>query len=379
MRSTLRTTSVLIAAGAALAATVLGIGPASASDQHLNHAAPVFVQSDNPDGNTVVAYTRAADGTLHQAGVYATGGRGGILDGSMADHLASQGSLAYDAAHRLLYAVNAGSDTVTVFAVHGDQLTQRQVLASGGRFPVSVAVHGDHVYLLNAIDGGSVQGFRLDGSMLRPVADQHRALGLDPSATPQFTHTPGQLAVTPDGRNLVVTTKAGGQSIDVFPLGRDGAPSAAPVVNAEPGAVPFGFVFDAHGRLQVTEVGPNAVATFTVGRDGHLTPLGQAPTGQAATCWLATAGGHLYASNAGSASLSGFTADHHGALMPLGNTTTDPGTVDAAASTDGHYLYVQTGGKGIVDEFRVRADGMLTSVGSVTVPGAMGGEGIVAL
>lgn len=66
-------------------------------------------------------------------------------------------------------------------------------------------------------------------------------------------------------------------------------------------------------------------------------------------------------------------------LMPLGNTTTDPGTVDAAASTDGHYLYVQTGGKGIVDEFRVRADGMLTSVGSVTVPGAMGGEGIVAL
>ncbi|WP_327069831.1 lactonase family protein [Kitasatospora sp. NBC_01250] len=376
MRSTLRSTSVLIAAGAALAATVLGIGPASAASDHQQHAAPVFVQSDNPDGNTVVAYTRAADGTLRQAGVYATGGRGGVLDGSMVDHLASQGSLAYDAAHRLLYAVNAGSDTVTVFAVHGDRLERRQVLSSGGSFPVSVAVHGDHVYLLNALDGGSVQGFRLVGEKLRPVADQHRALGLDPSATPQFTHTPGQLAVTPDGRALVVTTKAGGQSIDVFPLGPGGAPSAAPVVNAEPGAVPFGFVFDAHGRLQVTEVGPGAVATFAVGRDGHLTPLGQAPTGQAATCWLATAGGHLYASNAGSASLSGFTA---GNLTPLGNTATDPGTVDAAASTDGHYLYVQTGGKGIVDEFRVGGDGALTRVGSVTVPGATGGEGIVAL
>lgn len=277
MRSTLRSTSVLIAAGAALAATVLGIGPASAASDHQQHAAPVFVQSDNPDGNTVVAYTRAADGTLRQAGVYATGGRGGVLDGSMVDHLASQGSLAYDAAHRLLYAVNAGSDTVTVFAVHGDRLERRQVLSSGGSFPVSVAVHGDHVYLLNALDGGSVQGFRLVGEKLRPVADQHRALGLDPSATPQFTHTPGQLAVTPDGRALVVTTKAGGQSIDVFPLGPGGAPSAAPVVNAEPGAVPFGFVFDAHGRLQVTEVGPGAVATFAVGRDGHLTPSARPP------------------------------------------------------------------------------------------------------
>jgi DNA-binding beta-propeller fold protein YncE len=376
MRSILRTTGILAATGAALAATVLGIGPASASDQQQRHAAPVFVQSDSPDGNTVVAYHRAADGSLHQAGVYATGGRGGVLAGSMVDHLASQGSLAYDARHRLLYAVNAGSDTVTVFAVHGDRLERRQVLAGGGSFPVGVAVHGDQVYLLNALDGGSVQGFRRVGEQLRPLADQHRALGLDPSATPQFTHTPGQVAVTPDGRALVVTTKAGGQSIDVFPLGPGGALSPTPVVNAEPGAVPFGFVFDARGHLQVTEAGPNAVATFAVGRDGHLTALGQIPTGQAATCWLALAGGHLYASNAGSASLSAFESDP---LTPLGNTPTDPGTVDAAASADGHYLYVQTGGKGVVDEFRVRADGALSRIGSVTVPGGVGGEGIVAL
>lgn len=40
---------------------------------------------------------------------------------------------------------------------------------------------------------------------------------------------------------------------------------------------------------------------------------------------------------------------------------------------------MQTGGKGIVDEFRVGGDGALTRVGSVTVPGATGGEGIVAL
>ena len=38
------------------------------------------------------------------------------------DYLASQGSLTYDANHELLYAVNAGSNTVSVFRVHGDRL-----------------------------------------------------------------------------------------------------------------------------------------------------------------------------------------------------------------------------------------------------------------
>ena len=56
----------------------------------------MFVQTDNPAGNQVVAYHRNADGTLVGAGAYATGGVGGVLNGSQVDHLASQGSLTYD-------------------------------------------------------------------------------------------------------------------------------------------------------------------------------------------------------------------------------------------------------------------------------------------
>jgi DNA-binding beta-propeller fold protein YncE len=67
-----------------------------------------------------------------------------------------------------------------------------------------------------------------------------------------------------------------------------------------------------------------------------------------------------------------------GALTLLGLTATDAGTVDSAATPDGQYLYVQTGAAGIVDEFATGANGALTKVGSVTVPGAIGGEGIVA-
>ena len=74
------------------------------------------VQTDNLAGNQIVAYDRSGNGTLTLAGTYATGGLGGQLTGSAVDHLASQGSLAYDAT-RTLYAVNAGSNTVSVFAV----------------------------------------------------------------------------------------------------------------------------------------------------------------------------------------------------------------------------------------------------------------------
>jgi DNA-binding beta-propeller fold protein YncE len=261
--------------GLALAATVLLAGQAQAAPAQ--QSAPVFAQTDDPAGNTIVAYDRAADGGLQQAGVYPTGGRGGVLSGSVVDHLASHGSLAFDRANGLLYAVNAGSDTVTVFTVHGDRLTRRQVITSGGTFPVSITVHGGALYVLNARDGGSVQGYLRLGDTLLRVPAWHRALGLDPTQTPEFTHTPGQVTFTPDGSKLVVTTKANGNTIDVFAVNRIGGLSARPVVNADPNAVPFAATFDAGGHLVLTEAGPNAVATFTLNRNGTLTLVDRDP------------------------------------------------------------------------------------------------------
>lgn len=338
----------------------------------------VFVQTDNTAGNQVVAYHRAADGTLSQAGIYPTGGLGGQLAGSVVDHLASQSSLGYDPRHDLLYAVNAGSNTISVFAVNGDRLSLRQVTGSGGEFPVSVAIHGDLVYVLNAENGGSVQGYTAFGDHLAPIPGSNRALGLDPNATPQYTNTPGQVAFSPDGAQLVVTTKANGNDIDVFGVSADGGLSAAPAVNNEPGAVPFAIAFDRAGHLVITEAGPSVLATFTLHGNGVVSPISAVPDGQAALCWVTRDGSVFFASNAGSASVSGYADSSGGQLTLLGAAGTDPGTVDSALSRGGRYLYVQTGGNGIVDEFAVGADGTLTEVGSVTVPGAVGGEGIAA-
>ena len=373
-----------LVAAVATAAVAGFAGPAFASTAapslgHYSGAShAVFVQTDSTSGNHVVAYQRAADGVLSLAGSYATGGLGGILGGSAVDHTASQGSLTYDPWHSLLYAVNAGSNTVSVFAVNGDRLELRQVLSSGGTFPVSVAARGGLVYVVNALNGGSLQGYRVLGGYLAPLPGSTRALGLDPTATPQFTTTPGQVAFPPDGAQLIVTTKANGTDIDVFGLGFGGWLSAAPVVNSEPGTVPFAISFDRYGNLVIAEAGTDALATFALSGHGTLSQLDSVGTGQAATCWVAPAGPFLFASSAGSAAESGFTSAAGGQLTLLGAAATDAGTVDASAAAGGRFLYVQTGGAGIVDEYAVGSGGALTEIGSVTVPDAVGGEGIVA-
>lgn len=368
------------AAGVAVAFSAAFAGTADAAPGQDGGARVVFVQTDNIAGNQVVAYDRGGNGSLSLAHTYDTGGVGAILAGSAVDHLASQGSLAFDAEHDLLYAVNAGSNTVSVFSVRGDDLALRQVVSSGGTFPVSVAVSGDLVYVLNALDGGSIQGYVASFGHLHLVPAWNRPLGLDPTETPQFTSTPGQVLFSPDGSQLLVTTKNNGNAIDVFHIAPFGRPSNDPVVNVEAGVVPFAATFVDERHLLVTEAGPSDVASFTLHGDGTLTLGTSVGTTQAATCWITPgADGIFYTSNAGSASLSTIELTEHGQLALAAQTTTDAGTVDASVSSDGRFLYAQTGGTGTVDEFRIHGDGSLSPIGSVLVAGAVGGEGIVAL
>ena len=365
-------------AGAAVAA--LPALPASAAGGHSwpGHSPAVFVQTDNAAGNTIVAYTRTGSGGLQQAGSYPTGGNGGATSGSVVVHLSSQGSLAYDRRAGLLYAVNAGSNTITVFRVRGDWLFRSQVVSSGGQFPVSITFNGSQVFVLNAWGGSSIAGFLQSGGYLIPVPAWTRDLGLGTSSSTIFTGTPGQVGFTPSGSQLLVTTKNATNSVDVFADGVFG-PSAQPTVNSLPGTIPFGFTFDQYGHLALVETGAGAVATFAIAHAGALTQLGSAATGQAATCWITTAPeGTLYASNAGSATESTLATEPDGAITQLGTAPTDTGTTDAAVSSDGRYLYVQAGGPGTVDAYRIGSGGMLTQAGSVTVPGGAGGEGIAA-
>jgi 6-phosphogluconolactonase (cycloisomerase 2 family) len=353
------------------------VGAGTAAAAGTGHA--VFVQNDSLTGNQVIAYQRSTEGTLSQVGVYPTGGLGGKLEGSVVDHLASQGSLSYDRADGLLLAVNAASNTVSVFGVFGERLALHQTISSGGSFPVSIAVENGLVYVLNATEGGSLSGFRVVAGRLVPIPGSSRALGLNPALTPQFVNTPGQVAFSPNGSQLIVTTKANGSDIDVYQVGPLGLLSASPTVNSLPGAVPFGVSFDEFGHLLIAEAGTDALASYELQSNGELDQLDVVGTDQAATCWVARADGRFYASNAGSGSVSDFQENARGqVLTEFGQTPTDAGTVDAASPAGSHFLYVQAGGPGNVDEYSIGAGGVPTAIGSVSVPGGEGGEGIVA-
>ncbi len=376
MKTILRTGCL---AATAFAAAGLFAGPAAASataasDSH-SPGNSVFVQTDEVDGNHVAAYRQNGDGTLTLEHTYATGGRGGVLPGSVIDHLASQGAVTYDPDHRLLFVVNAGSDSVSVFGVDGPTLHLRQVLPSGGTFPVSVDVKDGVAYVVNAQRGGSIQGYRIVGRRVVAEPDWNRPLGLDATLT-HFTQTPGQVAFTPDGSKLLVTTKANGNDVLVWDLAEDGAPSATFVRNHEDGTVPFAVAFDKAGHVSVSAAGPASVITYRLGEDGVLTQLSDVPSGQRGTCWVIRSGDFLFTTNPGGPSVTTYRSDAAGTPSVVTSTPTHAGTVDPVVSNDGRYLYLETGAAGIVDEFAINADGTLTSIGSVTVANAAGAEGI---
>jgi 6-phosphogluconolactonase (cycloisomerase 2 family) len=363
---------------ASAAFALVGAGPALAQGHYDGKRHVVFVQTNEPSGNQIDVFDRGPDGLLSLAGTYPTGGLGGVAaPGTESDHLASQGSLAYDREHRLLIAVNAGSDTVTTFRVHGDRLQLRNVVSSGGQFPAGVAVRGRLVYVLNSGGTGIVQGFRIQGNGLAPIPGSARSLGLANGDPPNFLTAPGQVGFTPDGSKLLVTTKASTSAIDVFQVGNDGLLSATPVVNLSATPVPFAFTFGPLGRLVAGEAGASSVTTYVIDAGGTLSDPRSQSDGQVALCWIERVHGVYFVSNTGNNTLSSFRVDSSGqpTLLNAVAATTNPGPIDLASSGD--FLYAETGTNGTVDEFAVNGAGTLVPIGSVTgLPPGL--EGIAA-
>ena len=163
----------------------------------------------------------------------------------------------------------------------------------------------------------------------------------------------------------------------MFRVGAGGL-SAAPVVTARPGYVPFAVTFDAGGHLVIAEAGGNAVATFTVNANGTLTLRSAGPaTGQAATCWIAGTG---RSSTPRTRAAPAVRLHRRRQRQPDRRRHDQPTPGPSTRGVPGRpaSCTCQAGATGIVDEFHVGADGSLTALGSVTVPDGAGGEGIVA-
>ena len=379
MRYLIRLSIIAAAMAAALLGAPAALAQAAASGAGADHA--VFVQTDDPAGNSIVAYARHDDGTLTWSATYPTGGNGARAAGAAVDPLASQSSLVIDREHGLLLAPNAGSNTVSVFSVSGDTLHLNQVVASGGPFPASLGVHGDLVYVLDGGFAGYVQGYRIQAGKLHPITGSLRSLGLGNGNPPAFLQSPAQVGFSPDGSKLVITMKGnGGGSVYVYGVSANGRLSGTPAITAVGGNA-FAFVFDPAGRLVIVNAAFGNLSTYTVNANGSLTLVSAgASDRQIAACWVTAANGNYYAANAGSGSLSQYTIDANGTVVLSQSpaATGIAGAVDMAASSDGHFLYAQSGGSGSIEAFAVNSNGSLSPVGSWAVPDGGSQEGIAA-
>lgn len=339
----------------------------------------------NQVSNAVAVFDRASDGTLTPAGMFSTGGAGNPVaqpGDPPTDPLASQRALILSDNNKLLFAVNAGSNEISVLAVGKDSLVLVDKVGSGGVRPISLTVHGDLLYVLNEGGTSNITGFAISNKgELTPLPGSTRPL------TGGSMADPAEVSFSKDGALLVVTEKAT-NLIDVYVVGADGV-AGPPISNPSAGMTPFGFAFDQRNNLIVSEAfggAPNAsaISSYTAAPSGVLNVISESvPDFQTAACWIVitNSGRYVYTSNTGSGSVSSYTLASSGKLTLLNSMAANTGAmsapIDMALNSSSRFLYVHAAGLRTVEGFRVEADGSLAGIGSVGgIP--FGAQGIAA-
>lgn len=322
----------------------------------------LYTSSNASAGNEVIALTRSIDGSLHRVATVSTGGTG------LGQGLGSQGAVAINSDQSKLVVVNAGSNEVSSFnLVRGVPIFVSKV-SSGGTQPISVAIWGDAVFVLNAAGTANIAGFRLgvDGT-LSPEAGWVKTL---------HAQGPAQVGFDPSGETVIVTGKAS-NSFDLFAF--NGTTLSDPVSRPSNGQTPFGFYFDRRGHLVVAEAfggaaGAGAVSSYDLEGNQLQSITASLPIKQTADCWVIVTrnGRFAYTANTPAATITGLSIARDGSLSLLNanGVSATPGTgagpIDLALSPLSRFLYSLNPGNGTITGFAIGNDGALTAAGTVT-------------
>lgn len=326
----------------------------------------------NQVNNAVATFDRAPDGTLTSAGTFSTGGAGNPVaqpGDPPTDPLASQGALVLS--DNFLFAVNAGSNEISVLSIGKDALTLVDKVSSGGVRPISLTVHENFLYVLNEGGTPNITGFTIsDTGELTPLAGSTRPLTAGSAADP------AEVSFNDDGTLLAVTEKAA-NLIDVYVVGTDGV-AGPPNPNPSNGLTPFGFAFDQRNNLINSEAMGGAplgaaVSSYRASLDGSLEVVsGSVPDFQTAACWIVitNSGRYVYTTNTGTGVVSSYQLAGNGTLTLLNSVAASlgamSGPVDMALNNSSRYLYVLANGLQTVEAFRVNPDGSLTHIDSAS-------------
>jgi 6-phosphogluconolactonase len=360
----------------------------------------VYVMT-NASPNTIQVFHRADDGALTPGEACPTGGNGHAPNPPAGfPILESQNALSLSADGRLLFAVNAGSDTISSFLVgpNGSLRCIGQV-ASGGARPVSLALHGHMLYVANA-DSRNIQGYSVSGrgelTMLKGASRALSGVGV------------ANIGFNPSGDVLVIASRGDGQpmgSLETVTVDEEGMPGPVcrqDVVRA--GQAPFGFSFDRRGRLILANfaLNPDAVVSaYSVSPAGEMRLVGEQAVFATAACWVVTAtvgtSTIAFITSAATHSVTALRVGRDGRLSPAGRLSateqaafTSGLALDCALSMDARFLYVLSPGGfsvapftstelGVIHGYRIDEGGALTPVGSPVGSLPQGATGLVAV
>lgn len=335
----------------------------------------VYTLTNAASGNGVVAFHRAADGSLSPLGTFATGGLG---SGGTIDPLVSQFAAVLNERHDALFVVDAGSDELSSFRIDADgALTLASTVSSGGSRPISLAVHGNLLYALNTNDN-TLSGYRVTGGarlIALPNAVRSLAAGADGASAVRFTA---------DGTHLIVSERVSNR-LEVFPVDADGR-LGAPVVSASHGAAAFGFDVTSRDQPIVSET-QGTLTSYALAASGTLTPItASISTDGAAPCWvtITSDGRFAYVTNSATSSVAGFAIDADGQLRAItpGAATGESGAGAIPLDLDhvgSRLVYTLEGGSGNIGTFVIGEGGTLTARADVSAGApASGMQGLAA-
>lgn len=327
----------------------------------------VYTLNNDLAENRLFFYLRQPNGAISFVNSFATGGKG------TGHHLGSQGALAMNAARSMIFAVNAGTNQISSFAINQKKHSLLQVIDSGGLVPISLTVGRYYLYALN---NGSQKG-DVDQISGFQVNVQNRRLSPIENSTADLSAAnvkPAQVSFDPLQNHLVVTEKSTSK-IDVFPVNRDG--TTGPIlVQPASGRTPYGFGFSPRSTLITSEVGSNSVSSYLLNeQNGSLKVISPSVSnGGPGACWVSVTqnGRFAYVSNFDSGTITGFQVGDNGKLTPLPTpsfmTPTVGNPIDSAIVAN-RYLYVLTHFRNtsvILAAYRIGVNGSLTPIGQIT-------------
>jgi len=367
--------------------------------------------------NQVAAYSRGEDGVLSLLGVYDTGGVGENIRNSGANPLASQDPLIVSKDRRFVFAVNAGSESISSFTINDDysltpaDLNVSTMGSSGAQNPVSLTQYEDILYVVNSgnfVDengdeltelpqdrnrvNASIIGFRIgdDGSLTEIEGSEVVGYGANAGSI-EFSDTGTDLYITERRTNDIVHIRLDDGVPVLYDTG-EVRTTRIPSITEQPFGTDL-YPVEGGSILLVSEgnngaPGLSALSSYRIEGNGALTGISLSSgvegdplvTDHTFGCWVEFVetpfGDFAYVSNTPDGVITSFEVGDEGGLTRLeasaGTTGIDgddtqngAGVLDAEIAYP--YLYQVVNNDGRIAQFEIQEDGSLVRMLDVEI------------